>query len=274
MDPLRSETRPDQALGDVERDARIEQLLLAGLDEYFAHRYEHAISLWTRVLFLDRHHDRARAYIERARRAQAERQRECDALLHAGLDAFRAGDITRARQLLADALDRGASPDDAQGTLERIERLGAAQAAPKGRRRGMLAAAASTATPGGSHAAVPDRAHGWFAPSLLALAALGTVAVAMWGVTVPEPQTWSIFAPAPAPEVVRWVPEPLPIAYASERHLSRARSLAASGRLYDALAALDRIAIGDSLYGEANRLRAQLQQQLLALVPSTSRATP
>ena len=60
---------------DADRDAKIEQLLLAGLDHYFAARYELAINVWTRALFFDRSHARARAYIERARSALAERQR-------------------------------------------------------------------------------------------------------------------------------------------------------------------------------------------------------
>src|SRR5436190_17816616 len=57
-------------------DSRIEELLLAGLDHYFNGQPEQAINVWTRVLFLDRAHARARAYIERARTAIAERQRE------------------------------------------------------------------------------------------------------------------------------------------------------------------------------------------------------
>ena len=60
----------------AERDAKIEQLLLAGLDQYFAGQYDQAITVWTRALFIDRSHARARAYIERARSAQAERQRD------------------------------------------------------------------------------------------------------------------------------------------------------------------------------------------------------
>jgi cytochrome c-type biogenesis protein CcmH/NrfG len=52
------------------------------LDEYFAGRLDHAVNVWTRVLFLDRANDRARAYIDRARRAQAEQQRETEALVH------------------------------------------------------------------------------------------------------------------------------------------------------------------------------------------------
>ena len=73
-DPLR--TDGSRAHADVasepDRDAKIEQLLLVGLDHYFAGRYELAINVWTRALFIDRSHARARAYIERARSAQAE----------------------------------------------------------------------------------------------------------------------------------------------------------------------------------------------------------
>ena len=48
------------------------------------------------MLFLDRGHDRARAYIERARGAQAERQRESEELLHRGMAAFDRGETTGA----------------------------------------------------------------------------------------------------------------------------------------------------------------------------------
>src|SRR5260370_32932802 len=84
----------------ADRDAKIEQLLLAGLDRYFAAQYEQAINVWTRVLFLDRNHARARAYIERARSALAERQRESEELLQGGLAAFGRGDGDDARRLL------------------------------------------------------------------------------------------------------------------------------------------------------------------------------
>src|SRR5262245_32502581 len=84
----------------AERDAKIESLLLAGLDHYFTGDYGQAIDVWTRALFLDRTHPRARAYIERARSAMAEQQRESDELLHNGIAAFERGEIEAARQLL------------------------------------------------------------------------------------------------------------------------------------------------------------------------------
>ncbi|HEX6161863.1 MAG TPA: hypothetical protein VFZ31_00755, partial [Vicinamibacterales bacterium] len=97
--------------GESDEDTRIENLLVTGLDHYFAGEFEQAINLWTRVLFLDRNHDRARAYIDRARSAQAEQQRISEALVHEGLDAFDKGEVVRARALLSDALDQGASHD-------------------------------------------------------------------------------------------------------------------------------------------------------------------
>jgi tetratricopeptide (TPR) repeat protein len=269
MDPLRSDMRPAEALSGTERDARIEQLLLAGLDEYFAHRYEYAINLWTRVLFLDRQHDRARAYIERARRAQAERQRESDAALHQAVAAFHAGDVARARELVTDALDRGASPDEAHGMLERIERLGVGQASPKGRRRVPLPSISWPAVPTAPPEAVPRdrRTRGVSAALLLGAAAVGVLAVAAWGLTLPEPAAWSIFSsPAASTSAIPWTPGPLPMPQASEFHLSRARAFVATGRVRDALAALDRIPVGDPLRADADRLKAEVQQQLLSLV--------
>src|SRR6185436_8688518 len=85
---------------DADRDAKIEQLLLAGLDHYFAAQHEQAINVWTRALFFDRSHPRARAYIERARSAMAERLRESEELLQSGVAAFHRGDTAEARRLI------------------------------------------------------------------------------------------------------------------------------------------------------------------------------
>src|SRR5579864_7358806 len=113
-DPLRTDLSRTLETGSAAgRDAKIEQLLLAGLDRYFGAQYEQAINVWTRVLFLDRNHARARAYIERARSALAERQRESEELLQSGLAAFGRGESSEARRLLQAALDGGAPPEEA-----------------------------------------------------------------------------------------------------------------------------------------------------------------
>src|SRR4051812_29826676 len=125
-DPLRTDgTRAHDTEPALDRDAKIEQLLLLGLDHYFAARYELAINVWTRALFLDRAHPRARAYIERARSALAERQRESEELLQNGVAAFHRGDALEARRLLHAAIEGGAPSEEALAVLERLNRLDA-----------------------------------------------------------------------------------------------------------------------------------------------------
>ena len=127
IDPLRSEinTAPGQ-VPEHEREARVEELLLGGLDHYFAGHYDLAINVWTRVLFLDRGHARARAYIERARGALAERQREGEELIQTGADAFERGESETARRLLIAAVEHGAGTEEAIALLARLDRLAAA----------------------------------------------------------------------------------------------------------------------------------------------------
>src|ERR671918_1198058 len=120
-DPLRTDgARPADSLADTDKEARIEHLLLSGLDQYFAGQYEQAINIWTRVAFLERGHTRARAYIERARRALAERHRESDELLHRGIAAFNDGQADTARELITQAVEQGGPQDVALVLLERL----------------------------------------------------------------------------------------------------------------------------------------------------------
>src|SRR5438477_2070079 len=128
-DPLRTDSpREPHPATEAERDAKIEQLLLAGLDHYFAGQYEHAINVWTRALFLDRSHARARAYIERARSALAEKQRQSEELLQCGLAAFERGEGDEARRLIEQAIVQGAPSDEALAVLDRLNRLEHGQA--------------------------------------------------------------------------------------------------------------------------------------------------
>src|SRR5689334_21702155 len=111
-DPLRTDAAQDADAAVVaDRDARIEQLLLAGLDHYFVGDFERAINVWSRVVFLDRQHSRARAYIDRARSALAERHRASEELLHLGVDAFNRGDPGEARTLINQAVEH-VGPND------------------------------------------------------------------------------------------------------------------------------------------------------------------
>jgi hypothetical protein len=78
--------------------------------------------------------------------------------------------------------------------------------------------------------------------------------------------SWLAEIPVTAPPGAAAHTEMLPIVRASDMHLARARALAASGHVADALRALDRIDIADPALPEADALRSELQQQLLATV--------
>jgi tetratricopeptide (TPR) repeat protein len=276
-DPLRSDQRPITALTPSEREARIEQLLLSGLDRYFAGDYEQAINLWTRVLFVDRQHDRARAYIERARSAQAEQQRESEAMAHEGLEAFKLGDVDRARDLLSAALDRGAPQELALGVLGRIERLDTAQLHPLElplRReltpvRSAREERRTTRRPGSG---LLTLLTGCVLITLIGLSAF----IALGG-SVGQLTTWMVWPKAPilaASTLPSRPAAPLPVPAASEVHLSRAQHLYSTGRLRDALTALDEIPIGDQLRPDADRLRAQIQRELLTTTVADPLSAP
>src|SRR5687768_18576446 len=107
--------------GAVDRDSRAEALLVDGLERYFNGQYEEAIHLWTRVLFLDRSHARARAYIDRARTAVAERQRRAEEMLHASHALLEQGETAAARELLSEAVAESGDDDHAAALRVRLE---------------------------------------------------------------------------------------------------------------------------------------------------------
>jgi hypothetical protein len=67
------------------------------------------------------------------------------------------------------------------------------------------------------------------------------------------------------PAIAALAVAPLPVPDPSESFLSLARRLFASGKLRDALRALDRVPLADSLRPDADRLRGQIQAALLSI---------
>lgn len=242
--------RPDET---ANRDSQIDALLEEGLDSYFRNQYDDAIHLWTRVLFLDRTHPRARAYIDRARTALAEAQRRSDELLQASRDLLEQGRTEAARQLLAEAI--AASGDDVQSAALRAQLE---------RRERAQVLAAPMAVP-----AQVETVPGWTwrpaSPLLIAVFAVAGLAVLLAGLALIDlSEADRPVTPSGPVAAVR-----LSTPSASEVALVRARALVARGRLAEALQKLDGVPPGSPERVEADSLRVEIQQLLLASVRSS-----
>jgi hypothetical protein len=240
----------DDAEG-ADRESRVEQLLLAGLDQYFAGQYEQAIDVWTRVAFLDRRNSRAKAYIDRARGLVAEQQREVEALVQDGVTAYHAGDLAHARALLTRAVDRGGHTDTAQLFLDRLQRSDSLPEMPPAPSR----RAVPVARPSRSASA----AWTWLTTSVVAvgLAALILVAARPVASFVAElPIAMPAAPPMPA--------DGLPVARPSDRTIAAARAAWGAANAPEAIRLLDTVDVADGRRAEADALRAEIQRQVLA----------
>jgi len=241
-----------------DREARLEELLLNGLDYYFAGQHDLAINVWTRALFIDRGHARARAYIERARSAIAERQREGEELIHSGAAAFQRGEPDTARRLLRSAVEHGAATEEALALLERLDRLEAVSV-PDSRIQRREASRVATSD---DAAARRDRSWlGWVAAGIILGFASAVVAL---GVLWVRGEQWLPLEPGPGIESsTRVHDEPLPIPTASDVAIARAQAQYERGHLREALLALDAIGPGDPLSADADQLKSTIQSKLL-----------
>lgn len=271
-DPLRTDgPSPIDAAHVPDRDAKIEQLLLAGLDHYFGARYEQAIAVWSRALFLDRNHARARAYIERARNALAERQRESEELLQKGLAAFHTGDSDEARRLLQAAMSMGAPPDEALAVLDRLSRLAPGPVTPASP---IVVRAERTAL----QSQLPSVSRRRGMQAVLAVGLIAVLASAAVFLVRGNPRSWrALLGLAPTalsvPVAATVADAPLALPVRGETAFARAESLVATGHLHDALATLDLVRPTDPQKPDADRLRADIQRQLIALA-ATALADP
>lgn len=247
---------------DPDRDAKIDELLLAGLEHYFADRFQESINVWGRVLFLEHGHTRARAYIERARSALAERQRRSEELVHEGVAALQRGDGGAARELLESAAANGEAPDLALAYLDRLDRLTPAGDTPK-------APPAAARTPERrTRPRTPRALRGSPRPvrvlplmGLVLAGGIGILLAASFDLLKPLVDVSRGRPAAPAPVII--APGPLPVPRTADLLLSRARALYVSGHLRDALVVLDGVPPADPAFPETQRLRADIQRGLL-----------
>ena len=254
----RSLTSPghDAAAEEASRESQVDALLEDGLEQYFAGRFEDAIHIWTRVLFFDRSHARARAYIDRARTALAEQHRRSEELLQNSRDLLKQGQTEAARQLLSEAV--AARGDEVQAAalgahLDRLERAQGMAPAP------------------GQLSAIPDVIPGWSwrrtSPMVLAAAVAGVLAIALSGIALVSVSDGSetLATLTTSSGTPRW-----PTLSTSEAALVRARAALAGGRFAEALQKLDRVGPESPQRAAADALKAEIQQLLLASVRSSS----
>ena len=277
-DAHRSDAHDAGSGQDADRDARIEQLLLLGLDHYFAANYELAINVWTRALFFDRSHPRARAYIERARSAIAERQRESEELLHTGVAAFQRGEGDEARRLLQAAIEGGAPSDEALAVLDRLNQVELVVPPAALLRAGRPARVRTPFERGGASRSTVAAV---VVVVLIGLIVAGGFAAGRWDLPVERSIASLVrnagnvaLTPAPPPAATVAKELPLAVPLQGETTLVRAKNLAAGGHLYDALAALESIRSTDTQKDEAERLRGDIQRQLLAVAPLPAAPQP
>jgi len=244
---------PASAAEAADRDSRAEALLVDGLDRYLAGRYEDAIHLWTRVLFLDRSHARARAYIDRARTALAERQRRAEELLHTSEALLDRGETGQARDLLAAAVASTGDDEraaDLRARLERLERL---------ERAHTLGRAGSAAAGAGAAAARRPRVSSAAIWTLAAVAML--LVIGLRSPAVRERLSWR----TPPADLVAAPPDVSATVLSSDEvALIRARTLYARGRLAEALQSLDRVDEDSRFRAPADDMRLQIERVLLA----------
>ena len=247
-DPLRTDHLPEAGeVPERERDARVEDLLLAGLDHYFVGQHELAISVWTRVLFLDR----ATRGPRPTSTARAAPSRSVSARARSSCIPARPRSIAatpaRARTLLTSAVERGAHSEEALVLLERLTDSSRRESAPHARwhrRSPTRSPSRALADKSGSSRAA------WIATGVLA--GLATAGVVAWiALTRPD---WLPFDPAAIAPRTAVAEEPLPIPSPSEAWVSRARGLYDDGRLRDALGVLDAVGESDPLQARGRRV--------------------
>ncbi|MFI5177161.1 MAG: hypothetical protein ACHQO8_01270 [Vicinamibacterales bacterium] len=246
----------------ADRDSRTEALLVEGLDRYFAGQYEDAIHIWTRVLFLDRSHARARAYIDRARTTLAERHRQSEEMLQASHELLEQGRTEAARHLLTEAVAKTGDDEKAAALRVKLERLERLERANERRSRGSA---------GARRAEAPILGWQWPRQSRPVLVLFGAAALGLALIVVatnPGAQDWlGMRSPgeqlSPPAIASKW-PSALS---SSDVALVRARNLFSRGRLAEALQALDRVSQESAARAAADELRVEIEQMLLAPGP-------
>jgi tetratricopeptide (TPR) repeat protein len=261
--PIRG-LREDEKTDDLRRQG--EELLRTG-------RYQQAIHVWTRILFLDRGNPVAREAIEKAKRELAERQRELDALVAEAAAEAQDGKRVKAKRLLARVLTKDPGHAEGRSLWEKIETSelrGETQASrptlatepmdESSRLRRRNGVQPNVAKAKHSRTASPIKMAAFLFCAFCLLALGGLYLHLNWEFLVSD----SAFATSrqAGPEAVPNYDRP-PLPSPSDLHYYNGARLFAKGRYRDALSELKQVGRESSCFEEARSLTVRIEERLL-----------
>lgn len=274
---------PKEISSPAESEPKIDELLRQGNHLVRSGRYQQAIHVWTRILFLDRGNRLAREAIEKAKRILAERQREIDVMVLDAAQHYRDGDRQKAKKVLDHAL--AVDPRHTEGRtlwekLDSLDRRGEgspsltaepeAEFSPRRRRRANRTGS-SVAKRGKSLMPLKMAAFLFCAFCLLALG--GLYLHLNWDSLVGDGAIGSSPREGLDKFGERDIP-PLPTL--SELHYFNGARLFAKGRYREALSELERVERQSSVSEEARSLVLRIEERLLrdAIAAKTPQPPP
>jgi tetratricopeptide (TPR) repeat protein len=253
---------------------KTELLFRQGEDLYALGLYQQAIHVWTRILFLERGHHRAKAAIERAKRAVSERQRELDAELATAIATLETGDVEAAAARVRHVLSLDPRHDEAHQLTERIaalrrrneptasSRAVSDETEPPASKRGLLlrVSRASSRPLSRTTNASPLKMAGFALGVILVFASGGLYLYLNWESIVSDGAFVTgnaLSPPGDAPAVDASPPG------VSELHYYNGSRLYAKGYYRRALAELSRVRRDDAVFERARSLILRIEERLL-----------
>ncbi len=263
----------DQAKG-AELQRKTDLLLGQGDGLYRMGLYPQAIHVWTRILFLDHGNGEAREAIERAKRAQAEKQRKLDVIFMEASKSLDAGDRQQARRHLARILAMDPRHSEGRSLWEKLETLDRRGDVPSrstylssdpeeektSKRRRRRSVKAKLAGSGKTSSASPLKMAAFLFCAFCLLALGGLYLHLNWASLISDRSTAALRQAGPESLGER---HPLPLPLPAELHYYNGARLYAKGHLRAALAELARVDRQSGFLEEARSLVLRIEGRLL-----------
>lgn len=287
MDRKETELRTDEAgkpAGPIGNAAcKTEELAATGEELYRQGRFQEAIHVWTRILFLDRANLEARGAIERAKRDIAERQRRLDLETVEAARLLEEGDLEASRLRVRAVLSVDASHPEANLLAREIAALDrrsevareppreSVEEAATAPARGIVLRVPRTpvSKPTGSLPIASGLKMAFFVmAAVLLFSASALYLYANWDSLVSDGAFGHPGGRGPAPEV-----EMQPVPDLSELRYMNGARLFAQGRYREALSELSRVDRASPVIGPARSLILRIEERLLRGVSETAGST-